>query len=160
MHYLAEGRFVDINEEARRIIYLRIETGVRLSEACTLDRTTIHLDPAELSAIALHNKAIVYDLLFKAASEAMLMIAADAKHLGARIGITAVLHAWGSAITHQSARAHDRAGRRHLARRHAQDLDEAELPPAGAGEARCRTAMHDDRVRPRLHGGAKSSAAG
>ncbi|MBZ0146197.1 MAG: IS91 family transposase [Pseudorhodoplanes sp.] len=56
--------------------------------------------PAELGAIAFHNKAIVYDLLFKAASEAMLMIAADPKHLGARIGITAVLHTWGSAMTH------------------------------------------------------------
>lgn len=56
--------------------------------------------PAELGAIAFHNKAIVYDLLFKAASEAMLTIAADPKHLGARIGITAVLHTWGSAMTH------------------------------------------------------------
>lgn len=56
--------------------------------------------PAELGPIAFHNKAIVYDLLFKAASEAMLTIAADAKHLGARIGITAVLHTWGSAMTH------------------------------------------------------------
>lgn len=56
--------------------------------------------PAELGAIAFHNKAIVYDLLFKAASEAMLTIAADPKHLGSRIGITAVLHTWGSAMTH------------------------------------------------------------
>lgn len=56
--------------------------------------------PAELGAIAFHNKAIVYDLLFKTASEAMLTIAADPKHLGARIGITAVLHTWGSAMTH------------------------------------------------------------
>jgi hypothetical protein len=56
--------------------------------------------PAELGAIAFHNKAIVYDLLFKAASEAMLTVAADPKHLGAKIGITAVLHTWGSAMTH------------------------------------------------------------
>jgi hypothetical protein len=56
--------------------------------------------PAELGAIAFHNKAMVYDLLFKAASETMLAIAADPKHLGARIGITAVLHTWGSAMTH------------------------------------------------------------
>lgn len=56
--------------------------------------------PTELGAIAFHNKAIVYDLLFKAASEAMLTIAADPKHLGARIGTTAVLHTWGSAMTH------------------------------------------------------------
>ena len=47
----------------------------------------------------MQNKAIVYDLLFRAASETMMTIAADPKHLGARIGITAVLHTWGSAMT-------------------------------------------------------------
>jgi hypothetical protein len=56
--------------------------------------------PAEIAAIAFQNKALVYDLLFKAASETMLTIAADPKHLGARVGITAVLHTWGSAMTH------------------------------------------------------------
>jgi hypothetical protein len=56
--------------------------------------------PAETADIAFQNKALVYDLLFKAASETMLTIAADRKHLGARIGITAVLHTWGSAVTH------------------------------------------------------------
>jgi len=56
--------------------------------------------PAEIAAIAFYNKALVYDLLFKAAADTMLTIAADPKHLGARIGITAVLHTWGSALTH------------------------------------------------------------
>jgi Putative transposase/Transposase zinc-binding domain len=56
--------------------------------------------PAEIADIAFHNKAGVYDLLFQAASETMLTIAADPRHLGARIGITAVLHTWGSALTH------------------------------------------------------------
>jgi hypothetical protein len=56
--------------------------------------------PAEIAEIAFHNKAVVYDLMFRAASEAMMTIAADPKHLGARIGITAVLHTWGSAMTH------------------------------------------------------------
>ena len=56
--------------------------------------------PAEVADIAFQNKALVYDLLFKVASETMLTIAADPKHLGARIGITAVLHTWGSAMTH------------------------------------------------------------
>jgi hypothetical protein len=56
--------------------------------------------PAEIADIAFQNKALVYDLLFRAASETMLMIAADPKHLGARFGITAVLHTWGSAMTH------------------------------------------------------------
>ena len=55
--------------------------------------------PAEVAEIAYQNKAVIYDLLFKAA-EATLTIAADPKHLGARIGITAVLHSWGSAMTH------------------------------------------------------------
>ena len=56
--------------------------------------------PSVIGAIAWQNKAEVYGLLFKAASEAMLTIAADKKHLGARIGVTAVLHTWGSALTH------------------------------------------------------------
>ena len=56
--------------------------------------------PTEIADIAFHNKAVIYDLLFEAASETMLTIAADPKHLGARIGITAVLHTWGSALTH------------------------------------------------------------
>jgi Putative transposase/Transposase zinc-binding domain len=56
--------------------------------------------PAEIANVAYQNKAVVYDLLFQAAAETMLRIAADPKHLGARIGITAVLHTWGSALTH------------------------------------------------------------
>ena len=46
------------------------------------------------------NKAIVYDLLFRTAAETLITIAANSKHLGARIGLTAVLHTWGSALTH------------------------------------------------------------
>jgi ssDNA-binding Zn-finger/Zn-ribbon topoisomerase 1 len=56
--------------------------------------------PGRIADIAYHNKAVVYDLLFKASSETMLTIAADPKHLGARIGILSVLHTWGSALTH------------------------------------------------------------
>ena len=56
--------------------------------------------PAAISDIAYQNKAIIYDLLFKASAEALTTIAADPKHLGARVGITAVLHTWGSAMTH------------------------------------------------------------
>jgi hypothetical protein len=56
--------------------------------------------PAQIGDIAYQNKAAVYDILFKAASETLLTIAADPKHLGARIGLTAVLHTWGSALTH------------------------------------------------------------
>jgi hypothetical protein len=56
--------------------------------------------PAPVADIAYHNKAVIYDILFKAASETLITIAADPKHLGARIGMTAVLHSWGSALTH------------------------------------------------------------
>ena len=56
--------------------------------------------PAEIADLAYQNKAVVYDILFKASSEALLTIAADPKHLGASIGLTAVLHTWGSAMTH------------------------------------------------------------
>jgi hypothetical protein len=56
--------------------------------------------PAAIGAIAFQNKAIVYDLLLRTAAETLITIAADPKHLGARIGLTAVLHTWGSALTH------------------------------------------------------------
>ncbi len=56
--------------------------------------------PAPIAEIAYQNKTAVYDLLFKISTKTMLTIAADPKHLGARIGITAVLHTWGSALTH------------------------------------------------------------
>jgi hypothetical protein len=56
--------------------------------------------PAPIADITWQNKAVIYDMLFKAAAETLVTIAADPKHLGARIGLTAVLHTWGSALTH------------------------------------------------------------
>jgi len=56
--------------------------------------------PAPISDIAYYNKAVVYGILFKAAAETLCTLAADPKHLGARIGATLVLHTWGSAMTH------------------------------------------------------------
>ena len=56
--------------------------------------------PAPIAAIAFQNKAVVYDLLFRTAADTLLTIAADPRPLGARIGLTAVLHTWGSALTH------------------------------------------------------------
>ncbi|MEO8152166.1 MAG: IS91 family transposase [Rhizobacter sp.] len=56
--------------------------------------------PAPIAAIAYQNKAAIYGLLFDMAAEVLQAIAADAKHLGARIGATLVLHTWGSALTH------------------------------------------------------------
>jgi hypothetical protein len=56
--------------------------------------------PAPIADIAYQNKRVLYDLLMRASAETTLTIAADRKHLGARIGITSVLHTWGSAMTH------------------------------------------------------------
>jgi hypothetical protein len=56
--------------------------------------------PAPISAIAYTNKAVIYGLLFQVAAETLRTIAADPRHLGARIGLTLVLHTWGSALTH------------------------------------------------------------
>jgi hypothetical protein len=56
--------------------------------------------PRPIADIAYHNKTVVYDLLLKVAAETLITIAADPKHLGARIGLTAVLHTWGSALSH------------------------------------------------------------
>src|SRR5438445_274731 len=56
--------------------------------------------PAAIADIAYQNKAVIYDLLFKASAETTLTIAADPKHLGACIGFMSVLHTWGSALTH------------------------------------------------------------
>jgi hypothetical protein len=56
--------------------------------------------PAAIADIAYQNKAAIYDILFKASAETLITIAADPKHLGARVGVTSVLHTWGSALTH------------------------------------------------------------
>jgi len=56
--------------------------------------------PAPIAAIAYQNKDVIYGLLFDVAAETLLTIAADPRHLGARIGVTLVLHTWGSALTH------------------------------------------------------------
>src|SRR2546427_8374308 len=56
--------------------------------------------PAAIADIAYQNKAIIYDLLFKASAETLVTIAADPKHLGARVGVLSALHSWGSALTH------------------------------------------------------------
>jgi Zn finger protein HypA/HybF involved in hydrogenase expression len=56
--------------------------------------------PAPIADIAYYNKAVIYELLFDVAAETLQTIAADPKHLGARIAVTLVLHTWGSALTH------------------------------------------------------------
>jgi hypothetical protein len=54
--------------------------------------------PAPIAAIALQNKAVVYDILFKAAADTRRVIAADPRHLGAEVGMIAVLHTWGQRL--------------------------------------------------------------
>jgi len=56
--------------------------------------------PAEIARIAYWNKKAVYGLLLRASAQTLTTIAADPRHLGARIGMTSVLHTWGSALTH------------------------------------------------------------
>ena len=56
--------------------------------------------PQEIAAIAYQNKAVVYDILFRATAETLRMIAVDPKHLGAEIGFIAVLHTWGQTLMH------------------------------------------------------------
>ena len=89
----------------------------------------------EIADIAFQNKAVVYDLLLKSASETMLTIAADLKHLGARIGIAPVPHTWGSVMTHHP-HVHMIAGRRYRPRRVTLDIVALGLPSAGAGAGR------------------------
>lgn len=56
--------------------------------------------PEQIADIAYQNKAAVYGLLFNVSAQTLLTIASDQKHLGAKIGMTSVLHTWGSAMTH------------------------------------------------------------
>ena len=88
--------------------------------------------PAPISAIAYYNKAVIYDLLFEVAAETLRTIAADPKHLGAQIGVTLVLHTWGSALTHHPHVHGIVPGGGLSARRRALGRLQAGLLPAGA----------------------------
>ena len=74
----------------------------RARRSCCRSPTSTSCSPCRpaLGGIAYQNKARVYGLLLKAAAEALTTIAADPKHLGARIGVTAVLHTWGQTLDH------------------------------------------------------------
>jgi hypothetical protein len=56
--------------------------------------------PAPVAAIALQNKAVVYDVLLKTAADTIRLIGADPQHLGAETGMIAILHTWGQTLTH------------------------------------------------------------
>jgi Putative transposase len=74
---------------------LAIRTGSKI-----LDFHFVFRLPPVIGAIAYQNKAKVYGLLFKAAAETLTILAADRKHLGADIGVIAVLHTWGQNLQH------------------------------------------------------------
>ena len=82
----------------------RLGCRVAIGHDAPLDPETVYYYhriftlPAPISDIAYYNKSVVYGLLFQAAAETLLTIAADPKHLGARIGLTMVLHTWGGAL--------------------------------------------------------------
>src|SRR4051794_23833511 len=109
--------------------------------------------PAEIAPIAYQNKAVVYHLLFRTAAETLLTIAADPKHLGARVGATAVLHTWGSAMTHHPHIHMIFAGRRALAGRHALGAVPTRLPLTGARVVPSVPAAPPGRARRRPRGG-------
>src|SRR5271165_2564943 len=88
--------------------------------------------PGLIADIAYQNKAVVYDLLLKAAAETLITIAADPKHLGARIGLTAVLHTWGFGADPPSARPRHRSRRRPFSGRRTLGRLQARLLPARA----------------------------
>lgn len=58
--------------------------------------------PAEIASIAFQNKKVVYNILFRTTAETLRIIAADPKHLGAGIGLIAILHSWGQTLSYHS----------------------------------------------------------
>jgi hypothetical protein len=109
--------------------------------------------PAPISAIAYTNKALIYALLFEVAAETLRTIAADPKHLGAQIGVTLVLHTWGSALT---PRPWHRPRRWLIPRRRALGSLQARLLPAGTGALAAVPTPLPRRTRP---GSSRRSAA-
>jgi hypothetical protein len=91
LEYQAEARATQ--EKTARLRALRLA-----KEAAVPYFHVVFSLPAQIADIAYQNKAVIYDILFKASAEAMTTIAADPKHLGAQIGILSVLHTWGSAL--------------------------------------------------------------
>ena len=88
--------------------------------------------PSAIGAMAYQNKAKIYGLLFKAAAETLTTIAADRKHLGAKIGIIAVLHTWGQALQLNPSSSLRRSRWRHFAGRQALDCQQARILSSGS----------------------------
>ena len=79
---------------------LKAMSAIEHCRTAALGGHVARCEDCDHTRIAYQNKAEIYAILFRAAAETLLTIAADPKHLGARIGLTAVLHTWGSALTH------------------------------------------------------------
>jgi hypothetical protein len=94
--------FIDLRQSAALSTLLSppIRPSCRVAKMSDKLRLIVFTLPAPIGDIACQNKPEIYDILFKASAEALTTIAADPKHLGARVGITSVLHTWGSALTH------------------------------------------------------------
>ena len=103
IYHLKEPQKVPLvlsRDEVRRLLAVapnfKLRAMLSLAYGCGLRAGEV----VRLADIAYQNKRLVYDLLMRASAETTLTIAADPRHLGARIGITSVLHTWGSAMTH------------------------------------------------------------
>ena len=108
--------------------------------------------PAEIAQIAYWNKKAVYDLLFRASAATVMTIAADPKRLGARVGMTAVLHTWGSALTHHPHIHMIVPGGGALARRHPLDRVPPRVLSACAGAVTALSPpVHRRAARPAPH---------
>src|SRR6266853_1079043 len=79
---------------------LKVMSAIESCRTVALGGHVMRCEDCLHTQIAYQNKAIVYDLLFKASSQTMRTIAADPNRLGVKIGFTSVLHTWGSAMTH------------------------------------------------------------
>ncbi len=88
--------------------------------------------PPVIGAMSYQNKAKIYGLLFKAASDTLITIAADHRHLGADIGVIAVLHTWGQNLQHHPHVHCVVPGGWHLAERQALDCQQARILSPGS----------------------------
>ena len=77
------------------------ERWIQKESSYVLDCPYFHIVttiPSELNELVLYNSKVCYDILFNATSEAILELAHDSKFLGAKVGITSVLHTWGQTL--------------------------------------------------------------
>jgi hypothetical protein len=91
------------NRHCPKCQFLKTERWIEDRKADLLPIPYFHVVftlPQELRSLALANQRVIYDLLFKSASETLIELAADSKYLGAKIGLIAVLHTWSQTLVH------------------------------------------------------------